>query len=311
VEALIPAYTDALMRAAERHPELVVLDADLAKDMGLVPFAEKYPERFFECGIAEQDMVSMAGGLALAGLIPVVHSFSCFLSTRPNEQIYNNATERTKIIYVGGLSGVLPAAPGHSHQSVREISAVGGIPGLVMVAPSSAAEVGLLFDWCLERRDGASFLRLVSLPSEVVFALPSGYRPELGRGVALTEGGDAVLIAAGPTALSEAVKASRLLSREGIGLSVVNLPWLNHVDADWLRATCAGRRLLVTLDDHYLNGGQGEKILAALAGAGTMIETLSLGLIAVPPSGQPAEILEALELDATGIAARIRRAIDR
>ena len=92
-------------------------------------FRERFPERFFECGIAEQDMVSQAGAMALAGLLPVVHSFACFLSTRPNEQIYNNATEGTKIIYAGSLAGLVPGGPGHSHQSVRDISALGAVPG--------------------------------------------------------------------------------------------------------------------------------------------------------------------------------------
>jgi transketolase len=308
-QALVPAYTDALLRAAERRPELVALDADLVKDMGLIPFAERYPERFFECGIAEQDMVSMAGGLALSGMLPVVHSFSCFLSTRPNEQIYNNATEHTKIVYVGGLSGVLPAGPGHSHQSVREISAIGGIPNLVMVAPSCPAEVGPLLDWCLEEHDGPSFMRLVSLPTEIDFALPVGYRPAPGRGAALTEGADAVLIASGPTALAEAVSAARALAEEKIGLSVVNLPWLNRVHCGWLQETIGRRRLLVTFDDHYLEGGQGEKVLAALAKNGVPVTTLSLGLTSVPPCGQPAEVLAALGLDAAGIAESVRSAL--
>ena len=110
-QRLIPAYSQALLEQANKHPNLVVLDADLVLDTGLIPFRDKYPDRFFECGIAEQDMVSMAGGMALRGLLPVVHSFACFLSARPNEQIYNNATEKTKVIYVGSLAGVLPGGP--------------------------------------------------------------------------------------------------------------------------------------------------------------------------------------------------------
>ncbi len=285
------------------------MDADLIKDMGLIPFSERYPARFFECGIAEQDMVSMAGGLALAGMLPVVHSFSCFLSTRPNEQIYNNATEHTKIVYVGGLSGVLPAGPGHSHQSLREISAVGGVPGLVMAAPSCPAEVGALLDWCLDVHNGPSFLRMASLPAEIDWDLPAGWRPEPGKGFEIAPGRDAVLIGSGPILLAQAVKASRLLAAQGVSLQVVNLPWLNRVDADWIAGLAKGKRLVVTLDDHYLDGGQGDKVMAALARAGVSIKTLNLGLSAVPPSGQPAEVLERLGLDAAGIAESVRRAL--
>ena len=306
---LFGAYTEALLNAAERRPELVALDADLIKDMGLIPFAERYRDRFFECGIAEQDMVSMAGGMALSGALPVVHSFSCFLSTRPNEQIYNNATEHTKVVYVGGLSGVLPAGPGHSHQSVREISAIGGTPGLVMAAPSCPAEVGLLLDWCLDTHDGPSFLRMASLPAEIDWDVPAGYCAEPGKGFAVTEGGDAVLIGSGPILLAQAVKAARALAAEGVGLKVVNLPWLNRIDEAWLSDVVGGVRLLVTLDDHYVEGGHGEKVLAAAARAGVKVKALQLGLASVPPSGQPAEVLERLGLDAAGIAARVKAAL--
>jgi transketolase len=310
-QSLFPAYTDALLKAAARHPELVALDADLIKDMGLIPFADRYPERFFECGIAEQDMVSMAGGLARGGMLPIVHSFSCFLSTRPNEQIYNNATEHTKIVYVGGLSGVLPAGPGHSHQSVREISALGGIPNLVMVAPSCPVEVGPLLDWCIDTHDGPAFLRMVSLPAVVDFDLPVGYRPEPGVGAKLTDGEDAVLISSGPTLLAQGIAAAKTLAAEGIELSVVSLPWLNRVNPAWLREVTAGKRLLVTLDDHYVDGGQGEKILATLAELGSAIPTLRLGLRSVPPSGQPLEVLVSLGLDAASLARKIREALAR
>ena len=306
---LFPAYSEALIKAAERHPRLVALDADLIKDMGLIPFSEQFKDRFFECGIAEQDMVSMAGGMALSGLLPVVHSFTCFLSTRPNEQIYNNATEHTKVVYVGGLSGVLPAGPGHSHQSVREISAVGGVPNLVMAAPSCPGEVGPLLDWCLDVHDGPSFLRMASLPADIDYDVPANYRPVPGRGFAITEGADAVLIGSGPILLAQAVKAARTLADQGIGLQVVNLPWLNRVDPFWVEELARGKRLLVTLDDHYLEGGQGEKVMAALALAGVAIPTLQLGLTKVPPSGQPAEVLARLGLDAAGIAASVKAAL--
>jgi transketolase len=306
---LFPAYSEALMKAAARRPELVALDADLIKDMGLMGFAEAHPDRFFECGIAEQDMVSMAGGMARAGLLPVVHSFSCFLSTRPNEQIYNNATEHTKVVYVGGLSGVLPAGPGHSHQSVREISAIGGVPNLVMAAPSCPAEVGMLLGWCLETHDGPSFLRMASLPADIDYDVPAGYRLQVGRGFAITEGRDVVLVGSGPTLLVQAVKASRIMALAGIGMSVVNLPWLNRVDDAWIAGLAAGKKLVVSLDDHYLEGGQGEKVLAALARAGSAAPTLQLGLDAVPPSGQPGEVLASLGLDAQGLATRISAAL--
>src|SRR5690606_1889415 len=97
-------------------------DGDLVLDTGLIPFRERFRDRFLECGIAEQDMVSQAGGMAIQGLVPVVHSFACFLTPRAAEQIYNNATEHTKVLYTGSLAGLLPGMPGHSHQMVNDIS---------------------------------------------------------------------------------------------------------------------------------------------------------------------------------------------
>ena len=122
------AYGDELLQMARTRHDIVVLDADLLSDCGIEAFKAELPERFIECGIAEQHMVSAAGGMALQGLLPVVHSFACFLSTRANEHIYNNATERRKIIYTATLAGAIPGGPGHSHQSVRDISAIGAVP---------------------------------------------------------------------------------------------------------------------------------------------------------------------------------------
>lgn len=304
---LFPAYTQALLDQAKKNKKIVALDADLVLDMGLIPFAEAFPDRFVECGIAEMDMVSQAGGMALKGLLPVVHSFSCFLSTRPNEQIYNNATEHTKIIYVGGLSGVLPAGPGHSHQSVRDISAVGGIPGLMMVEPSCPDEVAPLFDWCINKHIGASFLRMISIPYHLPFSLPSGYRPSPGRGVSLREGRDGLIITYGMVMLSEAIKAADMLSEKGFELQVVNLPWLNHVDRTWLSETVSAHRYVFTIDNHYIDGGQGDYILSAIAALAHDRAPVchKFGLAKVPPSGTNDEVLAAVGLDAASLAREI------
>src|SRR5581483_10226196 len=126
-ERLVAAYGEELFDLANERRDIVVLDADLLSDCGIERFKAERPDRFIECGIAEQRMVSAAGAMARAGVLPVVHSFACFLSTRANEHIYNNATERSKIIYTATLAGAVPGGPGHSHQSVRDISAIGSV----------------------------------------------------------------------------------------------------------------------------------------------------------------------------------------
>lgn len=307
---LIPAYTQALLTAAERHANLVALDADLALDMGLFPFAERFPRRFIECGIAEQDMVSLAGGLARSGALPIVHSFSCFLTARSNEQIYNNATEHTRIVYVGGLSGVLPAGPGHSHQGLREISAIGGVPGMVVVAPSCPEEVAPLFDWCVDY-DGPSFLRLASVPVSLPFKPPDASSLKLGYGTSLRDGMDVGIVSSGPVMLAEAFKAAGLLADLGIQTAIYNLPWLNVVSEEWIARIADGRRLLVTIDDHFVSGGHGEKIVAALArsGGANSLRVLQLGIREIPPCGRNDEVLAALCLDAKGISEAVQNAL--
>lgn len=306
-QRLIPAYSAALIEEARKNPKIVALDADLILDTGLIPFQKEFPDRFVECGIAEQDMVSQAGGMALQGLLPIAHSFACFLSTRPNEQIYNNASERTKCIYVGSLAGVLPSGPGHSHQSVRDISALGGVPGLVLLEPACEAEVAMALGYAVNDNSASTYIRLVSIPCTIPFTLPAGYRLQEGRGVALTEGTDAVLFSSGPVMLSEACTAARILKQEhAFSLKVVNLPWLNRVDASWLMAEIGSVPKVYTLDNHYLKGGQGEMIGNALAEQGAKRPLFRrLGIEDIPACGGISEVLAFHGLDARSIAAAI------
>lgn len=301
-QRLIPAYSDALLSQAEKHKNLVALDADLILDTGLIPFKEKFPDRFIECGIAEQDMVSQAGGMALKGLLPVVHSFACFLSTRPNEQIYNNATEKKKIIYAGSLAGVLPGGPGHSHQSVRDISALGGIPGLNLIEPSCEAEVAHVVDYAVNKNNLSTYIRLISIPYIVPFELPDDYELKEGQGVTLREGTDAVLFAYGPVMLSEAYKAAEILSNNhNFSLKVVNLPWLNLIDSQWLHEAIGEVKKVYTLDNHFLNGGQGQMIGATITEQNISVDFTRLGIEDIPACGTNDEVLTHHRLDKNSI----------
>jgi len=150
-EYVADAFGQALVEVAAERKDLVVLDADLSADCRLRAFESKYPERFIENGIAEQDMVSMAGGLALQGLLPVVNTFAAFLAARANEQIYNNACEQTRIIYVCHYSGLIPAGPGQSHQSIRDISLFGALPNFVIIQPCNAEETRMAVEYCVNK----------------------------------------------------------------------------------------------------------------------------------------------------------------
>ena len=304
VERLVNAYGEALVEQAEKNPRIVVLDADLVKDCGLIPFKQRFPERFIECGIAEQDMVSQAGGLARRGMVPIAHSFACFLSARPNEHIYNNASEGTKVIYVGSLAGLLPGGPGHSHQSVRDISALAAVPRLILVEPCAESEVKQVVDFCLNRTGESSYIRLVSLGWPLPFTLAADYRLELGRGGVVREGRDAVVFGYGPWLLANAFEAAERLEREhGFGLKVVNLPWLNRVDTDWLRETIGSARHAITLDNHYVHGGQGEMLAARIAEMGLAhVKVTRLGVTELPECGTNDEVLRYHRLDVDGLS---------
>jgi transketolase len=306
-QRLVDAYARELLAQAARRPDLVVLDADLVKDCGLAEFARRYPERFIECGIAEQHMVSQAGGLALQGMLPVVHSFAAFLSARPNEQIYCNATERSKVIYVATLAGLLPGGPGHSHQAVRDISSLGAVPDLTMVAPCSELETAAALEWCVHRATGSCYLRLSSIPAELPFELPADWRFEPFRGTVLCDGDAAVVYAYGPVMVAQAHGAASRLRERGVAVRVVALPWLNRVDAEWLVSTALP--WVFTIDDHYLHGGQGDMILTRLAEAGALARARRFGVGEIPACGQNHEVLCHHRLDATSLAEEMFRCL--
>jgi transketolase len=299
---LIDAYSEALLALVAARSDVFVLDADLGVDLGLHPVKERYPSQFLECGIAEMDMVSQAGGLALRGVLPICHSFACFLSARPNEHIYNNASERSKVIYMAGLAGLLPAGPGHSHQGVRDIAALSGIPGLVMVQPCDAEQVAqaLAYAACAAH---SSYLRMCSIPWALPFQQPTAAELVEGRGVSVREGSDGAVIAYGPVMLSQAYLAAEQLAHlHGIELEVINLPWLNRVDAAWLTAALSERPWLFTIDDHYLAGGQGQLLAATLLEAGGFVPRLRrFGLRELPACGAADEVLAHHGLDAQSL----------
>lgn len=296
-EKLVQAYSTALIAETEKNPNIVALDADLILDTGLIPFKEKFPDRFIEFGIAEQDMVSAAGGMALNGLLPVVHSFSCFLSSRPNEQIYNNATEKTKVIYVGSLSGLLPAGPGHSHQAVRDIATLSSCPGLLVVEPCCDEETKKVVEWALNEATTSVYIRLVSLPVEVPFTWNEKVC-QPGKGVFVKQGSDMLLISYGPMFLKHAYQLAQILEKEkGISVAVMNFPWLNEVDGEWFAANVQSFKSIVTIDNHYFEGGLGQKLNSVLAQRRIDVKVTNFAVNDIPASGQPAEVLAHHGLD--------------
>jgi transketolase len=310
-EKVVNAYGEALVELGTQRKDMVVLDADLSADCGLRLFENAFPQRFIESGIAEQDMVSAAGGLALQGLLPVVNSFGVFLASRANEQIYNNATEKTKIIYVCHYAGLIPAGPGKSHQSVRDISLFGALPNVVVIEPGNAVETKEALRWCVEEAPQSCMMRLAISPSPRTVPLPDNYRFVFGKGSVVVEGHDAVLFAYGPVMLNEAMVAAETLHEQNFSLKVINLPWLNRIDEDWFKEIVAEFETVFVLDNHSQFGGLGDQVLnTAQKSDGLRSKRyIKLALNEYPACGTPPEVLAYHKLDGQSIAATILKAV--
>jgi transketolase len=294
-EYVADAYGKGLLELAERHHEVVVLDADLASDCRIRPFELAQPERFHESGIAEQDMVSAAAGMARQGLLPVVNSFAAFLAARANEQIYNQASEQSKVIYALHYAGLIPAGPGKSHQSIRDVSLLAALPNMTVVQPANSEETRTLLRWAVEQATGSVALRLAIGPSPRRLEVPDA---EPGRGAVLYEGAEAVLFAYGPVMLHEALAAAERLDGR---LQVVNMPWLNRVDQEWLAELVEPFGELFVLEDHAPVGALGDSLRRVLDGRVVTV----FGVEGWPACGTPLEALRYHGLDGASLADRI------
>jgi len=306
-EKVVNAYGEALVELGADREDMIVLDADLSADCGLRLFEKTYPQRFIESGIAEQDMVSTAGGLALQGLLPVVNSFGVFLSSRANEQIYNNATEKTKIIYVCHYAGLIPAGPGKSHQSVRDISLFGALPNCIMLEPCNAKETKQALKWCVKEAKQSCMIRLAISPSPRTIPLPHDYQFTFGQGTIVKDGQDAVLFAYGPVMVHEALVAAEMLQAHNFALKVINLPWLNRIEAHWLEAAIANYKAVFVLDNHSQYGGLGDFLLNALMVSDNLRDKklIKFALDEYPACGTPREVLAYHRLDGEHLAKHI------
>ncbi len=299
-EYVAEAYGEALLDLAEHVPELVVLDADLASDCRVRGFELRHPDRFVEVGIAEQDMVSMAAGLASQGLLPVVNSFASFLASRANEQIYNAASEGARIVYALHYAGLIPAGPGKSHQSLRDVSLLAALPNLAIVHPANAKETRATVEWALQGTADSVAIRLAIGPSPRRIELPNGYRLDPGRGIELVPGTDAVVLAYGPVMLHEALTASELLRTRGLHAAVVDMPWLNRFDAAWLGDAVAPFEHVFVVEDHSPVGALGDALRRELQRPVTVY-----GAEGWPACGTPTEALRFHGMDGGSLAERI------
>ena len=228
-----------------------------------------------------------------------MNSFASFLASRANEQIYNQASEGTKVVYALHYAGLITAGPGKSHQSLRDVSLLAALPNVAIVQPGNADETRSLLRWAVESATDDVALRLAIGPCPRRIELPP---VDEERGAVLVEGTEALLFAYGPVMLHEALTAAELL---GDRVQVVNMPWLNRVDRDWLSELVEPFEELFVLEDHAPVGALGDSLRRELAGRTVTV----FGVEGWPACGTPAEALAFHRLDGRSLAGRIAAAI--
>jgi transketolase len=256
------AWGETLVELAGRYPELVVLDGDLANSTRADIFAEAVPDRFFEMGIAEQNMLGVAAGLATVGYVPWISTFAAFLAKRALDQIrVVVAQPHLNVKMCGSYSGILTSKTGKTHQSVEDIAIFRAMPGVVTIAPADVVEMRAAMITMMET-PGPVYLRLTRDPSPVIF--PDDYQFEIGAGVVLRDGGDIGLISTGVQTI-RTLEAAELLAASGIDATVLHLPTLKPLDVDAIVRVAERTGAIVTAEDHSIIGGLGGAVAEALA----------------------------------------------
>src|ERR671919_2527574 len=293
------AFGEAIIRVGG-DPRIVVLTGDLRDSTRTEEFAEKYPERFFEVGIAEKNMIGIASGLALSGKVPWVCSFSTFVAGRFEVVRMSVAYQEANVRIVGTHSGVGVGEDGYSQMSLEDIAMIRALPNVAVINPADAVETERAVEYLLDHR-GPAFLRLTRQGVEDVN--DDGYRFEFGRAVTLREGSDVALVATGAP-VGEAVRAADALDADGVSASVINVHTIAPLDEEAVRAAAESHRAVITIEDHSVHGGLGGAVAEVLAaGNGSAAPLHRIGMRSFGESGSPAELYAKFGLDAAGIAA--------
>ncbi|HEU0115885.1 MAG TPA: transketolase C-terminal domain-containing protein, partial [Thermomicrobiales bacterium] len=260
--ALREAWGHELVALAQAHPDLLVLDGDLANSTRADIFAAAVPERFFEMGIAEQNLLGVAAGLATVGFVPWISTFVPFLAKRALDQVrVVVAQPHLNVKMCGSYSGILTGKTGKTHQAVEDLAIFRAMPGVISIVPADAVELRAAMA-AMMAHDGPMYLRLTRDPSPVVFG--PDYRFAIGRAVLLRDGGDVGLVSTG-VETTRALAAADLLAAEGISASLLHVPTLKPLDVEAIVAVAERTSAIVTAEDHSIVGGLGGAVAETLA----------------------------------------------
>jgi len=301
-------WADALLELGEKDPRVVVLDADLAKSTLTSLFKEKYPKRFFDMGIAEQNMINTAGGLSLTGLIPFVSTYGVFVSGRAWEQIRTSICYGELNVKFGGAHGGLSVGPdGATHQALEEITIMRVLPKMTVIVPSDYYETKKAI-LAAAKINGPVYVRFGREKVPVITSADSFF--EVGKANIMKEGKDVTVVACGAM-VAEALDAAELLEKEGISAEVINLHTIKPIDKDCLINSVKKTGCIVTAEEHQMAGGMGSAVFEVLsqnyAVPGEMVginDTFG-------ESGQPKELMVKYGITSKEILDKCRRPITR
>jgi transketolase len=306
-DSLREAFGKTLVQLAPKYPNFVVFDADIAGGTGVHHFRKAYPDRFFQFGIAEQNMMAAAGGFASTGIIPFVTTFAVFCLRAFEQARLSIAYARRNVKIVASHPGLDTGPDGASAQATEDLAAFRAIPGMVVLSPADPLEIEQATEAILNY-DGPVYMR--SGRSKTRRILGPNYRFEIGRGRVLREGGEVTIVACG-VQVARALDGAELLAREGIAARVVNMSTLKPLDDELLLRCAEETGCFVTAEDHNIHGGLGSAVAESLA----QHYPCPVEMVGVRDtfgeSGEPEELAERYGLTGTYIAAAARRAIER
>ncbi|MGI6037910.1 MAG: transketolase family protein [Limnochordia bacterium] len=302
------AYGAALVELGRENPNVVVLDADLSKSTKTAGFAKEYPERFFQMGIAEQDMMGTAAGLATCGKIPFASTFAMFATGRVYDQVRNSIGYPGLNVKIGAThAGLTVGEDGATHQALEDIALMRGIPGMTVIVPADYVEA-FQATKAAAAMQGPVYLRYTRGGVPVVF--DENYKFTIGKANILREGTDAAVIACG-VMVGAALEAADLLAQEGLSIQVINMATIKPLDVEAVVQAAKTTGAVVTAEEHSIIGGLGSAV-AEVLGEHYPVPFKRVGVQDVfGQSGSPDELLAHYGLTGENIAQAVRETVAR
>ena len=260
--AMRDAFGEALVELAPEFPEMVVLDADVASSTRTAAFGKAWPDRFFNVGVAEANMIDMAAGFATCGLRPVASTFALFLTLRGGDQVRNIvAYNNLPVVLAGNYAGLSDSYDGASHQAILDIAVMRAMPNMAVVVPADGVEIRQALRAAL-RRDGPTYIRICRNPTPVLFENAPPFA--LGKARKLRDGTDVTIAVCGVPVFM-AMEAADRLAADGIGVDLLEVATVKPIDGEALAASAAKTGRVLTVEEHTVQGGFGSAVAEVLA----------------------------------------------